>query len=225
MTQSETTQSDTGRIFFSVRSKPVHYGDGVTFYEFRIVMRAGEKVVGVDEGPSRTHAHATRRECLAAAYERARELRMRRLLIVDVSAKDIENGEARSCQSCAIAQALWRNQERISMDRRRFDFRVEPYGAFTRCNGIVLDDRDDSDSPEIATGLNNMPDLVGVGPHGLYVEGMYDWAVAWDEWADSRHMTFAEWREEHPDDGRKPYKPPPCSFVLDLSAMKPMEAQ
>lgn len=210
--------SDTDRISFSVRSKAQEYGDGAIFHEFRVVMRSEGKVVGIEVGPRRMHK--TRPECRAAGYQRIHELKKHRLFIVPVTTKDIENGEERSCQACAISQALWRNQERIGLSKHAFDFRVEPYGFAVNCNGIVLDDKSNYKAPPIVTGQNDMPDLVSEGPRGLYVESMYEWTLHWDDWAESRHMTAKEWNEEHPDDGGKPYKTTPCSFVLDLTEMK-----
>lgn len=208
---------DTGRIRFSVRTRPMKYGDGETFFGFRIVMRSNGKAVGIEDGPRRLHK--TRGECRIAGWDRIRVLKTHVLFIVPVSKKDIDDGQARSCHSCAIAQALWRNQERIGLEKWKFDFRVEPYGFSVDCDGITLENTQRFSDPPIATGQDAMPDLVSEGSRGLYVESMYEWALNWDDWAESRDMSEEEWLEEHPDDGGKPYRPVPCSFVLDLSEM------
>jgi hypothetical protein len=55
-----------------------------------------------------------------------------------------------------------------------------------------------------------------------YSESMVDWAMRWDEWAESRNMDLGDWREHHGyDDGERPCKPGPISFVLDLAAFAP----
>lgn len=201
---------------FSATVKPQKYGDGKTFYVYRILMRKDGRVTGVEDGPDRTHK--TPRLSRIAATRRIEELKRHRLYAIDITEKDIQHGEARSCESCAIAQALWRNQKRMGLSEFKYDFRVEPYGAFVACDGVVLT------APGYArfsTGEREMPDLVGEGRHGLFVESMYEWALHWDEWADSRNMTLKEWREENGyEDGETPYKPSPCSFVLNLTEMK-----
>lgn len=62
--------SDTGRIAFSVRSKPQAYGDGATFHEYLVIMRADNKIVGVKAGPRREHKHAPRVVLLATVASR-----------------------------------------------------------------------------------------------------------------------------------------------------------
>lgn len=205
--------SDTPSIRFSVRVKGVDYGDNKSFHEYLIVMRSGGKIVGVEEGPSRQHR--TFEDARKAGWERVALLRAHRLMIVPVTNKNIEDGEERSCSCCAIAQSLFMNQARLGMDRYEYDFRVEPYGAFVKCDGIILV----HGRTQISTGVKRMPDLVSEARGRLFIESMYEWTVHWDEWAGSRYMTLKEWREEHSDDDCKPYKPTPCSFVLNLSEM------
>jgi hypothetical protein len=150
-------------------------------------------------------------------------LRTHRLFIVPVTKREIDDGRARSCQNCAIAMALWRNQERIGLDKHDFIFDVEPYGGVRQVDGIVLRDLRHRSLPWRVTGQEAMPDLVTEGNRGkLHVESMYEWSMHWDDWADIRLMTAAEWREEHPYDGGKPCRPKRCSFVLNLSEMKPV---
>jgi hypothetical protein len=209
--------SGTKRIRFSARTRPVRYGDGKTFHQYRIVMWSGGKPVGVEDGPSRTHK--TISVCRAAGMDRVKALRTHRLFIVPVTKRDIDDGEARSCQDCAIA--LWRNQERIGLDKHDFIFDVEPYGGLRQVDGIALRDLRRS-LPWRVTGQEAMPDLVTEGKRGIYVESMYVWAIEWGYWADSRSMTAAEWREQRGDDSVKPRRPKPCSFVLNLSEMKPV---
>jgi hypothetical protein len=46
--------------------------------------------------------------------------------------------------------------------------------------------------------------------------------MAFDDWYDSKYMSLKEWRERHGhQDGERPYRPGPTSFVLDLDAFKP----
>lgn len=208
-------------ITFSVRSNPVEYGDRNrrTFHEFQILMHLRGRVVGSESGPRRTHE--SRRDARAAGYVRVRVLKTHRLFAVRVTRADIANGEARSCESCAIAQALYRNQERMGFPKWNHSFSVAPYaGMFSTAYGISL--FTNYPCEDVATGDKDMPDMVFATPSGVAVESMMEWSQLWDDWAERRHMTIAEWREERGyDDGETPCTPWPVSFVLDLDAMKP----
>lgn len=208
---------DNSKIRFAVRSKPVRYGDDAVLYEYTIIMRIDGKAVGVECGPRRTHPD--RRSARSAGYERIRELKKCPLYAIPVTAKDIQDGEARSCNFCAIALAIYHQQKRMGIPEHEFDFRVEPYGAFTHVDGIVLAAHF-YPYPRITSSTHRMPDLIGEGPNGLFITSMYEWAVHWDDYADSRSMTAAEWNEEHPDDGGKPHKPSLSSFVLNLADLR-----
>jgi len=219
VTTVTAAQPDTEKMRFSVRTHEQAYGDGARFHEYRIVMRLGGRVVGIDDGPRRTHK--SREDARQVGRARILELRQHQLYAIEVTKKDIEIGEARSCQSCAIAQALWRNQERMGLSKYEWDFRVEPYGFMVDVDGIVLSKLHDCHAPRLATGENAMPDLVSEGQRGIWVESMMEWSMNWDEWADSRVMSIEEWREEHGyHDGERPYRPSPCSFVLDMQALR-----
>jgi hypothetical protein len=226
MTETDTnlldavTNPDTPRIRFSVRVKAVEYGDDRTFHEWRVVMHSGGNIVGVEDGPNRTHdtPEASRR----AGWDRVRQLRTHKLFIVPITKIDIKVGEGHSCEACAISQALWRNQERIGLSKHEFGFRVEPYGAFVDVEGIVLGQQFRPFGPTLATGERNMPDIAYEWRGKLYTESMYEWAIHFDEYDDSRNTTLAEWREENGyTDGETPWCPTTGSFVLNLSEMTP----
>jgi hypothetical protein len=212
--------SDAKKLKFTVRVRKVPYGDNRTFCEFRIFAWLKGHAAGVWDGPTRKTI--TMDACRAAGWAMVRTLRTHRLYAIDVTKKDIDNGEARSCQSCAISQALWREQERMGFPRLDFDFRVEPYGFMADCGGIILNEYH---GEEIMTGEHGMPDLVFQSPRGPYLNLMAEWAQEWDEWADSRHMSLSEWREElGKESNDRPYRPSSCSFVLDVTAMQEVTA-
>lgn len=202
-------------LAFSVRTRSAKYGDNQTFHEFQILMRLNSRVVGSEAGPRR--AHATASDARVAGAERVKVLRGHRLFAIDVTREDIENGEAHSCESCAIAQALFRNQKRMGFPKWSHTFRVAPYaGMFATAYGIALGTRmRDSD---LETGAEGMPDLVSASAG---VSCMMEWAMIFDEWADLQTMDISEWREAYGYSGDEtPCKPWPVSFVLNLSEMR-----
>lgn len=207
------------KITFSVQTPRYTYGDRKKFYQFRILMRCGGKVVGKEDGERRLHRE--RKTAVLAARQRIDVLKTRRLFAIEVTKKHIEDGEERNCDTCAVSQALWHNQNRMGLSRGDWNFRVEPYGAWVDFHGIVLRPKYHS-GPE--TALGDLPDLVTSYRDGVYFESMMEWTMSWDDWAESRYMKIADWREMHGyEDGERPYRPSPCSFVLDLDAFKPVK--
>lgn len=100
---------------------------------------------------------------------------------------------------------------------------VSPYGAFGSARGLVLRSREDDTEKNIPPG--KLPLIVTSwirsGVSGSYDDTMMEWAMMWDEWAESRHVSLAEWREYNGrDKDERPCRPSPCSFVLDLEAFK-----
>lgn len=204
------------KIKFSVRAKRVVYGDERVFFTYQVLMADADGVAGIEEGPDRTHDTAA--EARRAGYAKVGELKKHRLFVIRITQKDIDDGEARSCRTCAIAQAIWRNHKRLGLNEYEDDVRVEPYGLGVDVQGIIFEKTRYPYARLIST-VEGMPDLIIATSPRLYTESMYEWAVHWDEWAESRCMTAKEWREEHHDS--KPCRPTPCSFVLDLDALKP----
>lgn len=216
------TDTAADPIAFSVRVKPVTWGDNATFYQYRIVMRLSGRVVGFEEGPGRTCA--THEDARRAGWARVRQLGACRLYAIDVTRKDISRGEAHSCEACAIAQALYRNQERMGFERREYDFRVAPYGGIgTEGYGIALCR---NGAEDLLTGMDKMPDLVFPSKRtGFATECMMEWAMLWDEWAARQTMSISDWRETYDrGEDETPCRPWPVSFVLNLTEMKPGEA-
>lgn len=199
---------------FEIRTRSIRYGDKRTFIEYKILMFDGAKLVGIEDGPRRSFED--RPAALRAARRRIKVLRSHRLFAVRVTRKNISDGEARNCNTCAIAQALWHNQERMGLPRSTYSFEVSPYGAFSSPRGIVLRRYDDSEKriPPV-----DLPELVlGQSAKHIFQEGLSEWAMRWDDWAEFRYMSAKEWRELYDED--LPYRPGPCSFVLDLDAMQ-----
>lgn len=215
---TKTIDTASDPITFSVRVHLQAYGDNRSFHEYRIVMRLRGRVVGLENGPDRTHA--TSREARRAAWARISLLKTHRLYAIDVTRKDINKGEAHSCESCAIAQALYRNQERMGLERWRGSFNVAPYaGMFSTAYGIGIFEHG---KDYLITGEEKMPELVFPSKRtGFAEESMMEWAMLWDEWADRQTMNIAEWRETYgKESDETPCKPWPVSFVLNLSEMK-----
>lgn len=209
------------KLRFSVRVRPQPYGDGVTFHEYRILMWRDRRPVGSLDAPRREYR--SRLEAFCAGRRKVAELRNHRLFAIDVTRTDIRHGEGRNCDTCPVAQALWRNQERMGLPRARFGFRVESYGAFVRTRGIVLTQHGyDSNGPDRFTGENDMPDVVFTHGRRVCVDSMMEYTQLFDERQDYESMGLKEWRENNGYDSS--YGPParawPVSFVLDLDAMK-----
>lgn len=193
-----------------IRTRTVKYGDDKKFVEYRILFFKGPRVVGAEDGPPR--ATADRGSALKAARARVAGLKKQRLFVVRVTGKHIRDGEERSCDTCAIAQALYHNQERMGLDRNH-DFRVEPYGWSER--GIVL--QHDGAPDKV---LSKMPAMVSrwqPTQRDPYPESMLEWTMRWDSWAEGRRETVTQYRERTGDEG-KDSRPRPTSFVLNLDA-------
>lgn len=223
-------------ITFKVRTRTIEYGDRRKFVEYRILFCHRGRVVGAEDGPRRTTPD--RAGARKAARARIAVLRTRRLYAIAVTRKHITDGEARNCNTCAISQALWHNQERMGFPKREFSFRIEPYGFMSNVRGITLS-RIYGDI-ERALPVDELPDLVwtvrdrtspiyalrspnSCGGEKVYPESMVEWAMRFDDWAESRFMSLKEWRDKHsaePDE--RPCRPGPVSFVLDLDAFSPV---
>lgn len=209
------------QVTFRVRTRPVTYGDNRTFHEYSILMYARASLVGYEEGPRRTTESLE--HCLKEARKRVRELRSHRLFVIRVTRQHITDGEARNCHTCAISQALWHNQERMGFEKSDFSFEVSPYGGIgADPRGIVLSHKwGEEEDRHIPADV--LPDLVS-GQRGkiIFNETMGNWAANFDEWAESRYMSLPEWRDLHGfEDGERPWRPSPASFVLDLDAFRP----
>jgi hypothetical protein len=215
-------RSDT--LEFKGRTRTVEYGDHRKFVEYQILMLDLRGVVGIESGPGRETT--TRSNAIKAARARIRTLKSHRLFAVRVTKKHIDDGDARNCFSCAISQALWHNQERMGLSKYEYNFRVVPYACMTEADGLVLEPKYGGDGA-LHIPDDELPDMVseGKGYKGrIPNEGMIEWAMEFDDWGDSRCMSLSEWREERGyDDGERPYRPSPASFVLDLDAMVPLE--
>lgn len=212
------------RLRFEIRTRTVEYGDKRKFVEYQILMFDLRGVVGLESGPSRETVD--RADAIKAARTRIRTLKTHRLFAVRVTKKHIEDGEARNCSTCAISQALWHNQERMGLSKYEYSFRVAPYACMVEADGLVLNPKYGADGA-VHIPEDQLPDMVleGRGYKGrIPNESMVEWAMSFDEWGDSRYMSLSEWREERGyDDGERPYRPSPASFVLDLDAMLPLE--
>lgn len=206
---------------FEVTTTRTTDGGGKAFREYRILMIDAGGVVGIEDGPRRdtVTALAARR----AAKDRISILRSHRLFGIRVSKKHIEDGEARNCHTCAISQALWHAQDSMGLSRSLYSFEVSPYACFVEARGLVLSKKYGSEISQIPE--DEMPDLVtGVQGNRVFTESMCEWAMSFDDWAESRYIPVREWREMHGyRDGETPWRPSPASFVLDLDAMKPFE--
>lgn len=221
MINSRTPTTDTSLLTFGISTRTVKYGDNRSFVDYRIVMRRGRKVVGVEDGPSRESK--TRTEALKLARRRVRELRSHKLFIINVTEKHIKDGEGRDCRTCPIAQALWHNQERMGLPKHDWSFEVSTYAAFAGARGIVLlhewGDEKDKAIPTESLPMLAMPSRRA--RTGFFTEEMIYWTMHFDDWDDAQYMSLKEWREARGyDDGERPFKPSPCSFVLDLDAFK-----
>jgi hypothetical protein len=205
---------------FRISGRMTEYGDKRRFFDYRILMIDDNRVVGAETGDRRSAL--SRADALKLARKRIAELRKRRLVPICVTRKHIEDGEARNCNSCAISQALWHSQEAMGFPKDEWNFEVSPYGCFVDPRGIVLAEKYGTVTRHIPAA--KMPDIVTSykrkGKPLVYFESMVEWTMQWDDWAESRYMSLHEWREKHGyDEGERPYKPTPCSFVLDLDAM------
>lgn len=197
-------------LTIGIRTRTVKYGDGKRFVEYRLLFFNGRRIVGAEDGPRRTTTR--RQDALKAAKAHVAALKKQRLFVVRVTGKHIRAGEERSCDACAIAQALFHSQERMGLDRN-YSFRVEPYGWSER--GIVLQHNGEPDKV-----LSKMPDLVSISQSTRRdpdPEDMLEWTMRWDGWAEGRRETVAEYCERTGNEG-KYFRPGPTSFVLNLDA-------
>lgn len=213
--------SDVQSLTFEPFVRMVPYGDQRRFAEYRILMFQRGRLVGIEDGPHRRFIRYA--EALQAARARIRTLGWRRLFVVRITEADIRNGEARDCSNCAIAQALWHNQERMGLPRRDWAFWVSPYGFFAASErlGIRLQKRFFGDEC-LHLPSDALPDMVhpGAAPGAMF-DSMIEFAMSFDDWEESRHMSLKEWREKNgsaPDE--RPYRPGPRSFVLNLDAFQ-----
>lgn len=207
--------SDAKSITFKASVRAQKYGDRRTFMEFRILMFHKNRLVGIEDGPRRETT--TRPEAIREARRRITALKSRRLFVIRITRKHISDGEARSCNTCAIAQAIWHNQERMGFPKRIFSFEISPYGGmFSEARGIVIG-HEYRDEPDRHIQADELPKLaIGVFNGRAASEDMATWAMNFDDWAEYRSMSAREWRESKSDD--LPSYPGTCSFVLDVDA-------
>jgi hypothetical protein len=217
----DQAQSDTARMQFKVRTRTVEYGDERKFIEYRIHLFKGTRIVGVESGPQRQTS--TRSGALKAARTRIAELKKHRLFAIKITRRHIRDGTERNCDYCAIAQALYHNQERMGLPRHKYNLSVEPYGFFSRVRGIVISPTMFSnDDHDLVLPADDMPQIVLAcdSKGNPYPDSMVEWAMRFDDWGQARHETLSEYRERTGDDEGKPYRPGPASFVLDLDAFQ-----
>lgn len=207
-------------LTFKSKARPVKYGDGRVFFEYDILMFDGKRLAGAESGP-RCSTTPDRSSSMKAARARIRVLKSHRLFPIRVTRKHISDGTARSCSTCAISQALWHNQESMGFPKYEFRFEVSPYGAWVEPRGITLSEKYGDEVSRIPA--ENLPEIVyGIRGKRVVRESMLEFAMTFDEWAEARYMTLREWREEHGWSEDRPCgRPGPCSFVLDLDALKP----
>jgi hypothetical protein len=210
-------------IKFRIRTHTVEYGDKRKFVEYRIDFLKGKRIVGCEVGPRREIID--RASARKAARARIAVLKLHRLYAIRITAKHISDGIERNCRACAIAQALWHNQERMGLRQREYNFEVSPYACFMEPRGIVLS-KPFYDDDNLALPAEKLPLLVSaVHQERVYPESMVEWAMRFDDWGESRHMTLKEWRKERGyDDDDRPYRPGPAWFVLDLDEFMALSA-
>lgn len=207
---------------FEIQTQTINYGDQRKFVEYKILMRQDRKPVGIVDGPSR--ATERRSDALKQARRHIQDLKKQQLFVIPVTAKHISDGEARSCSTCAIALALWDRQEEMGFSRSDYRFEVTPYGAWVEQErlGMTIEGRW---SFEIVRRLAQLPSLIYTWGGRAYSDSMEEWAMAWDDWAESRYMTLSEWRDKHGYyNGERPARPGPTSFVLSLDAFQKVTA-
>ena len=207
-------------LTLQIKTRPVTYGDGAKYHEWVILMLHRNKVVGAESGPRR--ATPDRASCTAAARSRIRELQKHRLYVIRITRDDMRHGKARSCETCPVAQALYRNQERMGLDKYDYDWWVETYRAYVHADGLVLNGPDGS----LHIDSDDLPLIINKHNPGLsfFQKDLSEWTQDFDEWKDMVQMGVREWREERGyEDGERAYRPLPFSFVLDMDAMKPTE--
>lgn len=196
---------------------PVTYGNGRKAFRWQVLFRdEKDKPVGITRPylGGKCMESSTRREAIRAAKVEIKRFNKRRLVAFHITKHDIENGEGRNSQTCAVAQSIWRVQEDLGYDRWDYDFEISTYGFMIDAKGIRVRRHQDGkiftiDAPPIVGAMKQEP--------GWYEESMEEWTMLYDDWEESRDMTAKEWREYKGEP--KPYKPSPCSFVLDLDEL------
>lgn len=203
-------------LTFKVRPRRIEYGDGRKFWEYTIIMRSNGKLAGVEHGPRRSTP--TLAGMWIAAKARVAVLQTHRLYAIEITKECIKRGEGHNCNTCAVAQALWDNQERMGLPKGEFNLRVESYGAFVDARGIVLQHRHSSDPDKAIEDVS----IASESDDGsVYGDSLEIWTMQFDEWFDFRTMARVEWREKHGrEKGDTACRPSPASFVLDLDAME-----
>jgi hypothetical protein len=214
MNQFFKNESDTGKLRFKPCFKLLEFGRGKTQVEWHIEMTHYRPVGVTKSQRAKTFVQAAR-----AAKAEIALLEKRRLFIIPVLPKHINRGEASNCWSCALSLALTAQRERLLLPTTSYGdrcFRVSSYGAWVDGRGIQLMHGYD----EVARlPVEQMPDIATPWMGGVSSDGLVEWTQQWDDWASSRYMSLKEWRENHDyEDGERPYKPRPCSFVLDADA-------
>lgn len=218
-------------LTFKITTRALHHGHKVKSPRacYTIEMLEAGKVVGVEHSDSSAvFSYLSRRLARAAALRRVKFLRTRRLFVIPVDKWAIEHGEGHNCSTCAISQALWKNMERMGLNKDADDFRTSTYGAWTDADGITLKRRGPRGG-EIMTHIpvKELPRVVTTVRRGgkplTFNEDMVQWTKDFDDWYDSKFETLKEYRERNDEtEGGKPRQPPPFSFVLDLDAFKPL---
>ena len=210
------------QLTFKVLSRRIEYGDKRKFWEYRIAMfLANGKLAGIEIGPRRSTVGLG--DMWATAKSRIATLKTHRLFAVPITKDCIARGEGHNCNTCAVSQALWENQERMGLPKREFNFRVESYGAFIDTRGIVLEHRHTSEPDKAIEDV----EIVNTDTSGnVYSDSLEIWTMQFDEWFDFCTMMRAEWRDKYGHQkGDTACRPAPASFVLDLDAMQPMSGQ
>jgi hypothetical protein len=198
---------------FRVFPHKVEYGDHRKFWEYKLAMYRDGVLAGVEESPRRLSASLG--AMWSGAKARITLLKSHRLFAVPITKDCIKRSEGHSCNLCAVAEALRENQERMGLSKLDSNFRVESYGAFMDCRGIVLERHGEPDKATDAVLIANSYQ------HGVYGESLEIWTMQFDEWFDFQIMERREWREKYGmQPGDRACRPVPASFVLDLDAMR-----
>lgn len=179
------------------------------------------KVVGVWErdrfAPKITEAAAQ-----AEAAEKLAALQSARLFVIHVNDWAIDEGQARDCHCCAIAQALWKKQrEAWGHDPFYYSFSVCPYNAWDTPEGINYGhNRGPFTTGEANLPPEKLPLMVynyGTDEKPLHhTEPMEEWAQDFDDWAEYQHYTDEQYRQHINRDGERPTRPTEAFFVLNL---------
>lgn len=207
----------------TIRTRQQEYGDKRTFVEYQIIFWENGSVVGIESGPRR--ATKTRMLAVTAARERIAVLKTHKLFAIPVTRQHIQDGDARNCNTCAIAQALWHKQDEMGFQRSDWRFELSPYGAFSDPRGLELMKRFCYGRNKILSiPAEELPEIVYTyfndGKSKIYPEPMWEWAMHWDDWAEARSETTREYCQRTGERDGKPPRPSPTTFVLDLDEFK-----